>query len=468
MTSLAWGMATHQGRVRSENQDSALADETLFVVADGMGGHAGGSVASTIVVDYFRDNVDPLGVGEVIEGTHRANAAIIAAVGDNPDLKGMGTTLCVLALVEGEGDDRLVITNVGDSRVYHFKDGELEQVTEDHSLVETLRREGRLSDAEAAVHPQRNVLTRALGIDEKVLVDDWAMLPFEGDRYLLCSDGLFNEVSDNEIAGVLRRLADPQEVADELVRLANEGGGRDNITVVVVDVVDDGGRAERASALKAKATNDRVAEHHRAVPDRATIERPTPPPVDDEPMRLDRRKAFSAASLPGMTWRVLLFGGVVAVVAAVAIGSLVAYARDSYYVGFADTEVVIYKGRPGGVLWFDPTIQERTDLQAVDVPPARQEQLRSGFTTGSLDEARGFVANLRDEISVLVATTTTTTTTLPGPTSTAPFGPTTTTAGGTDAEGPDDAGTGGVDGGAVTSSTSTTTLPAGTPTTIAI
>ena len=407
MTTLAWGMATHKGRVRSENQDDGLADEVLFVVADGMGGHAGGAVASRTVVEYFRDNVDPVTVAEVIDGTHRANAAVLEAVAADPSLRGMGTTLCVLALVAGEADDRLIITNVGDSRVYHFQDGELDQITQDHSLVETLLREGRLTPEEAAVHPQRNILTRALGIDEKVLVDDWAMLPFAGDRYVLCSDGLFNEVTDNEIAGVLRRLADPQEAADELVRLANDAGGRDNITVVVVDVDDDDGRAVRAAALQERAALERLAAHHSSVPDPsvlAELRATTRADTDDEPMRVDRRGLFTVTSLPPMTWRVLMFAGVVMVVVAVSIGSLVAYARNSYYVGLGgagDTEVVIYKGRPGGVLWFDETVHETTDLRVVDLPSSRFPQVEAGHTTGSLDEARAYVAALADEIEQL-------------------------------------------------------------------
>ena len=153
----------------------------------------------------------------------------------------MGTTLCALALVQGDGYEALGVVNVGDSRLYILKEGELEQITEDHSLVATLERQGRLTRAEAAVHPQRNIVTRALGIDSKVMVDSWEIAPVSGDRYLLCSDGLFNEIDDNRIAATLRKLADPTEAANELVRLANEAGGRDNITCVVVDVLGDVG-----------------------------------------------------------------------------------------------------------------------------------------------------------------------------------------------------------------------------------
>ena len=128
--------------------------------------------------------------------------------------------------------------NVGDSRVYVLQDGALIQVSEDHSLVESMVRQGTITPEQAKVHPQRNILTRALGIDGEVGVDSWEVAPFSGDRYLLCSDGLFNEVTDDRIAEMLAETEDPQEAAEILVRMANEGGGRDNITVVIVDVVE--------------------------------------------------------------------------------------------------------------------------------------------------------------------------------------------------------------------------------------
>src|SRR5690606_37334757 len=168
-----------------------------------------------------------------------ANVAILERALADPTLRGMGTTLCVLALVEADGEERLAIANVGDSRIYVFANGELEQMTDDHSLVAALVREGRITEEEAEGHPQRNILTRALGMDSDVTVDAWEVVPLVGERWLLCSDGLFNEVSVDQMGAVLRRLADPQGAAAELVRLANDGGGRDNITVLVVDIVDD-------------------------------------------------------------------------------------------------------------------------------------------------------------------------------------------------------------------------------------
>ena len=255
MTALRVGSASHTGMVRSVNQDACLVAEPLFAVADGMGGHAAGEVASEVAVEALRINAEASSEG-LVRAVKVANRAVWEKGATDPSMRGMGTTMCAVALVpasdgtEGDGTegDALAVINVGDSRVYLFRDGELDQITEDHSLVEDLVREGRLSHEEAKFHPQRNVVTRVLGMDEDVEVDSWRITPFTGDRLLLCSDGLFNEVDDRSIAGVLRRLSDPNDAAAELVRLANEAGGRDNITVVLVDVVDDGGRAEAASA----------------------------------------------------------------------------------------------------------------------------------------------------------------------------------------------------------------------------
>src|SRR5690606_9558893 len=185
----------------------------------------------------------------LVDAVQAANDAVIERADDDPSLRGMGTTMVALASVVADGEERIAIVNVGDSRCYLFEDDQLRRITKDHSVVQTLVDNGQITAVEAERHPQRNVLTRALGIDARVMADSWELLPFRGDRYLLCSDGLFNEVSESDIAEVLRVRTDPNEAAAELVRMANEGGGRDNISVVIVDVVDDGGR--RADAAEA-------------------------------------------------------------------------------------------------------------------------------------------------------------------------------------------------------------------------
>ena len=239
MTSFVWGAATDVGRVRHINQDSLVARSGLFAVADGMGGHIAGEIAAEIAVGVLEGHAAIVSTHDLIHAIHEMNAAILARAEAEPALSGMGTTLCALALIVNGEQERLAVANVGDSRIYVHAGDELQQLTEDHSLVAQLVRDGTLTASQADRHPQRNVLTRALGIDPDVAVDAWEVLPFTGDRFVLCSDGLSNELTDDQIAAVLRRLADPQEAADELVRLANENGGRDNITVVVVDIIGD-------------------------------------------------------------------------------------------------------------------------------------------------------------------------------------------------------------------------------------
>ena len=225
-----------------------------------MGGHQGGEVASAIAVETLEAVITEPTVDSVVDAVKEANRRIFARAADDDDLRGMGTTLVAIALVNRGGDDEEVAwINVGDSRAYLLRDGELTQLSQDHSLVEDLRRGGQLSEEEAAVHPQRNILTRALGIDHDVQVDTGSLLPFTGDRFLLCSDGLFNEVDRDTIIETMVLADAPDDAAADLVRLANAGGGRDNITCVVVDVTDDGGRSAHAAEAAAAAAASAAA-----------------------------------------------------------------------------------------------------------------------------------------------------------------------------------------------------------------
>jgi serine/threonine protein phosphatase PrpC len=317
MTRFRWGLASDVGRSRSVNQDNALAIEGLFAVADGMGGHRGGEVASDVAVRMLRDRAPLLTSDDLIGAIHVANDAILDQSNDDETLRGMGTTLCVLALVDADGEPRLAIANVGDSRVYLFAQGELEQMTDDHSLVAALVREGRITQEEAEEHPQRNILTRALGIDYMVSVDAWEVMPYVGDRWVLCSDGLFNEVSIDQMAAVLRRLEDPDEAARELVRLANEGGGRDNITVLIVDVVDEPGHAVISPNGDAGIAPAAVAG--------AALDAPGADEVG--PLTRARRRNRDAGA-PRFTWRVALFLFSMLLVAAIAIGAIAFWGGD--------------------------------------------------------------------------------------------------------------------------------------------
>jgi len=233
---LSHGAASAVGRVRAINQDDFGAGDDLFVLADGMGGHRGGEVASAEAVAGVLGSFDERTRAGLARAVDRANQAVFGRAAGDVDLFGMGTTLCALALVRSEGGDVLAVANVGDSRVYRYGDGRLTQVSDDHSLVADLVRAGDLTEEEAARHPQRNILTRALGIESALSVDTWELSIQADDRYLLCSDGLFNEIDDDRIAALLAGHDNPELTAATLVRAAVDAGGHDNVTALVVDI----------------------------------------------------------------------------------------------------------------------------------------------------------------------------------------------------------------------------------------
>ncbi|HXN61983.1 MAG TPA: Stp1/IreP family PP2C-type Ser/Thr phosphatase [Acidimicrobiales bacterium] len=238
MTVLRSGSATDVGRVRTINQDIPLERPNLYAVADGMGGHAGGEVAARVAVETLEEAFERAPTSHGLrDAFSEANTAIWQESQANLDLRGMGTTLTAVALVGGpDGHDVLTLGNVGDSRAYLFTEGHIVQVTDDHSLAEERMRQGEMTEAEAAIHPQRHILTRALGVSTEVEADMWELHLRTGDRLLLCSDGLSNEVGTDEMAEILEAVDDPEEAAHRLVEVANEHGGSDNITVVIVDV----------------------------------------------------------------------------------------------------------------------------------------------------------------------------------------------------------------------------------------
>jgi len=233
MTRLAWGSATDAGRVRQNNQDSVYTSDTLFAVADGMGGHQAGEVASATAIAALRDGMDRgESIADAITG---ANDAVWGMAADDLALRGMGTTITA-GVLDGA---TLLIGHVGDSRAYLLRAGELRQLTTDHSVIAELIAAGELTEDQALVDPRRAMITRALGIDPAVVVDELTVDLEPGDRLLLCSDGLTTMLRDGHIAEILRDGADRDGVADALVAAANAAGGADNITVVVADVVDD-------------------------------------------------------------------------------------------------------------------------------------------------------------------------------------------------------------------------------------
>jgi protein phosphatase len=432
-TALRWGGATHVGRVRTLNEDHFVArpDENLWVVADGMGGHNGGEIASEIASETVGRAFVHRSIDGLIEAVVRANSAVYNAGVEDPELTGMGTTVVALAVVDHDATEVLAIANVGDSRCYRYADGELDQVTTDHSLVAEMVREGSLSPEEAAVHPQRNIVTRVLGVHDEVPVDVFAVDPYPGDRYVLCSDGLFNEVPERGIAGVLRTIGDPNEAAEELVHLAVDGGGRDNVTVVVVDVVDDGGRAAEASAAlddeapgasspsgpgrsPAYAGDEPAWRRRRRQGDTEEIDRVDVDVDEDAPdtgRRRGRRARHTVAEPRArrVTWRVLLFVLFVLALIGGVVATIHWYGTSAYFVGFDGDRVAIFQGRPGGVLWVDPELVDTTDLSRDDVPPARLADIDAGVEEGSLSQARRYVANVAEQAEELAAPTTSTT-----------------------------------------------------------
>jgi len=426
MTELRAGGATDVGLVRAHNEDRFLADEGLFAVADGVGGHKAGEVASQTAVETLQREFTEPTTDALIDAVKTANRTVWNLAETNTDQRGMGTTLTAIALVDDGGEERLAVVNVGDSRAYLLQHGELEQLTEDHSLVEQLVREGQLTPEEAQVHPQRSIITRALGLDPEVEVDSWELTPYKGDRLLLCSDGLTNEVSDEQIASTLRTVSDPEEAAHQLVQEARDHGGSDNITCVVVDVVDDDNRAEEASAALAaeppppaeRSGTRRTTEDDNGALARATMAPPPPPPAPSAP------PSAAAARPRRFTWRVFAF--VVAILVVIG-GALVAvgwYARHTYYVGLDNGQVAIFKGRPGGLLWFDPTLDRRTTLAEKDVPPSRLPDVKAGKEEATRAEAQRYVNALRQE-SQAQTTTTAPPPAAPAPTTPAPTPPST-------------------------------------------
>ena len=236
------GAATDVGRVRDHNEDSLLAGARVFAVADGMGGHAGGEVASRLAVEALQrlEDAPATRPEDVTAALHAANRSIQDAVRADPALRGMGTTATGVTLVETGGSEHWVVFNVGDSRVYRLAGNRMQQITRDHSEVRELVDAGLLDPADAASHPLRNVITRSLGTDPAPDPDVWVLAPTPGERFVVCSDGLSGELDDRDVMLLARRHADPQEAADELVAAAVRAGGRDNVSVVVVAVSGDG------------------------------------------------------------------------------------------------------------------------------------------------------------------------------------------------------------------------------------
>jgi protein phosphatase len=428
---LRWGSATHEGQMRAQNEDHAHAGDGLFVVADGMGGHLAGEVASEMAVERLASRLPPDSphtLDDLIAAITEANIEIYNGSIDNPDQAGMGTTVTSIAVVTDPHDGEVLgVANVGDSRGYVFRHGRLRQVTIDHSFVQELVAEGAITRDEARTHPRRNIVTRALGIEPAVRIDSWTMPVIRGDRFLLCSDGLVDEVTDEAITEVLVDHADdPEAAAQGLVDAANEAGGRDNITVVVIDVLegddppdpteefdvipawsddslDDTGETQIVADPPDDADGDTLVvpalyDTGEANEADAVTETAEPAPAAAPPPAPKRRR--------GAAFVRFVLGLGVAAVLVLAFAILAAWARSGYFVAFDDDGTVgIYQGK--SVLWFEPTLEATGQYGRGQLDGDSINLVIDEPNFESQGSAELFVAER------LSPTTTTTTTTLP-------------------------------------------------------
>jgi PPM family protein phosphatase len=319
---------TDTGRQRQANEDSYYAKAPLFAVADGMGGAQAGEVASRIAAGAFERgprNVDATAEGQLEEIAQKANREIHRLAQEDSSRAGMGTTLTAAML----RDDEVAFGHVGDSRAYLLRDGQLKRLTKDHSLVEELRRQGRLTEEQAEEHPQRSIITRALGPEPSVNVDTMTFPARDGDVFLLCSDGLTTMVSDEEIRSILVNSKKLRAAVNRLVEAANRGGGRDNITAVAFRVTDAGAKEAEEGATLISRTAEQAgltSERVRAASDRLRGQGRIPTP--------SRRR------------RALKWAAGLLVIAAVVIGAVL-LARSVYFLGTdGQGNVAVYRGLP--------------------------------------------------------------------------------------------------------------------------
>ncbi len=408
---LRYAARSDRGLVRANNEDSVYAGARLLALADGMGGHAAGEVASQLVVAALAhlDDDEPGGdlLSKLDKAVHQGNSAIAREVEENPDLEGMGTTLTAILFA----GDRLGLVHIGDSRGYLLRDGELAQITKDDTFVQTLVDEGRITAEEAHSHPQRSLIMRALtGHEvEPTLIMREARI---GDRYLLCSDGLSDPVSQETILDALK-IADVGESADRLIELALRGGGPDNVTVVVADVVehDYGGQTQPILAGAVSGNDEDLAPPNTAAgrasaftPRPAVAKKPVPEPEPPAPPKSPRRMILAAALV------------VLVVLAGVGLGYKII--RGYYYVGAHDDTVAIMRGIPGsflGVRLQEPyqlgCLNDRNELSQIsfgqsntdlnctlmgleDLRPSERAQVQAGLPASSLEGAIGQLREL--------------------------------------------------------------------------
>jgi serine/threonine protein phosphatase PrpC len=400
------GARTDVGRVREGNEDSYMVHEPLYAVADGMGGHQGGEVASNLALQALeRIAEEPAPDGDsapqLAEVVREANRQVLQKASGDPALAGMGTTLT--AVLAGTGA-RVHVAHVGDSRAYLLRNGELTQLTRDQTVVQRLVDEGRITPQEAEIHPQRSILTNALGVDREIQVDEASYELTPGDRLLLCSDGLSGMVPEDQIRQILREQEDPQAACDALVEMANAAGGQDNITVVILDALEDQAVAAAETTLPTAAAGTAPA----APPVSEAAEEAPPTPsepaaaVEAGEPSAGRRYEFAAPAPGRRRWLRAIAWLVVALL--VIGGGLYAVKRffidSQYFVGVSGENVAIFRGIPAQPLGLDlATVEQETELPAAEVSRfSAWQSLDEGITADSLQDAQSIVSQMEQDL----------------------------------------------------------------------
>jgi serine/threonine protein phosphatase PrpC len=433
--------ATHAGRIRTSNEDRALIAENLVAVADGMGGHVGGEIAAEMAVERFSLDYDlATGLEGLIAAARRANRAVYQRSEAEPTLRGMGTTLTAAALVHENGQEVLHIINIGDSRAYFLEGNRVIQISEDHSLAEEMVRHGELTPEMALVHPHRHIITRAVGIEPEIGVDAFSFEAHAGMRLLVASDGLTNEVNDQEIAAILSIHLNREEAAATLLQTALSHGGSDNITVIVADVLDEatndavnldiassGGAMAVPLAESVLPTVTPFAEavlppgspsHDEAGTTTADRRVPGAPTASATQMRSRPSSPNRTRSAPVrrgdriVTVRAALFVIAVLCILGGVAGFTLWFNRGTYFVGIDHGNVTIFEGRPGGFLWFKPTVVRETSLPIGSLLEANVSLLEAGVLEPSYSDAEHVVDDLTNEdgaLGIPQASTTSTT-----------------------------------------------------------
>jgi serine/threonine protein phosphatase PrpC len=396
--------ASHVGKIRSNNQDSGYSGRHLFLVADGMGGHAGGDVASAIatkrIMEADRDFQSPQDAEFALQAALiAANSQIAETVFEHAELTGMGTTVSALIVLE----DEVAIAHIGDSRIYLLREGELSQITVDHTFVQRLVDSGRITEAEAMVHPRRSVLMRVLGdVESAPEIDTSILATLPGDRWLICSDGLSGVVSNSGIATALLSPLDAQDVADRLVKESLDGGAPDNVTIVVVDIGSPAERTDQPTVVGSASAPLAFGEEPTRVralrmsslrlhPVRETHFEPDSQDYLSELIEEDNRRARRRK----ITWLVGIILLVLAIVGAGFLGYR--WTQSRYYVGVEGSTVAIYQGvqQDLGPLSLS-SVFEDTDLELSELRVYDRQQVEQTISATSLADALLIVERLQD------------------------------------------------------------------------